>query len=815
MERSESSKSASSLLELLNPKSTLSSFHTLLHVAYMKRWTIVAIWLLLGIPLALFFMIFELPKTYTSQAYLRFPHVVGVDELVMRDIALREKESIVRLFQSYDVLHRTVDDLGLKFRIRNAEVFRHHVIDTVKGGGYAPGRYRFRFGKERRLKIYAKPYGQSKEYLIHDNRVPGDDKVVFSGVTMKFKPGFVDVSQGFALEMDFLGVEEALKVYRERLEVQPLDQGQAAVNYAVSLTDRDPQLVADIVNRLTDNFMLAYNRTTDGQDKTVLAQMEKSMEVAREKEKRADLRLSEFYRANPGAMSEPVGPDFSAARAGARHAEVDRNLDRLGKTLARKPGSGASEEDKLLWINEALSVMSAQGIPRAAALESKLAGLEQEKIRLSQIRTPTHPEYLAVDREMAGMFGAVENLARQTREDFRGELVETEQASRQTRADGGANLALQMEARRLHAEKDEASQQVSRLEMQYEHARVTSEGDLFAVNIIDRARPALHEEIGFRSRVAMAAGAGTAALFPGLFWVLALQFLFPRVWNRDDAEKKFGIKVLGSIFAMPGGQSRDKKGRKIDPQLLYHGSAYRITDVEAFRALRVELESYFRSSGEGKHLALMVTSTQPHEGKSMVSANLAVSFARKGCRTLLIDADFRHGRLEHMFGLRPEKGLMDILRRGDTPQKEFLSLSAAEHIERTPQANLYLLSKGNLDEGSQEAFYGPAMENLIKLVKADFDVVLVDTAPVIVTADPVNLAEWMQGVIYVIRSGQPSASEVAKGLERFQDRKVRLGCVVNDIRKSPADENYYARYGYYYAPAPGPTAASMRPGSAM
>ncbi len=794
------SKPNASLADLLNPKSTLSSWSTILHVAYLKRWTIVTLWLLLGIPLGLFLIFFDLPKTYVSQAYLRFPHVVGVDDQVMRDVALREKESIVRLFQSYNVLHRTIDDLGLKFRIRNANVFRHHVIESIGGSGYAPGLYTFKFGSERRLKVYAKPYGKNQKYLVYNDKVPNDNSVSFSGVTLRFKNGFADISQGFDLEMVFQGVEEALKTYRDRIEVSPLDQGPASVNYSVTLEDRDPVLVAEIVNRLTDNFMAVYTRTTQGQDRTVLAQLEKSLELAREKQKRADLRLDEFYRANPQAMYGPQGTGFSTAQASSNHAEISRNLERLEQTLSRKPASGAPEGEKLLWIDEALSLLSGQGVLRAEAMRTQLSNLESEKSRLSAIRTPTHPDYLALDRKMAGMIEPVEELARQTRESYRVKVRDTEATVRRNPSAGGGGLALQMEARRLHSEKDEASQQVQNLEMQFERARLTSEGDLFAVTIIDRARPALHEELGLRERVVMASGAGVVTLFPGFLWVVALQLLFPRVYNRDDANKKFGIKVLGSLFAMPGGKSRDRKGKNIDPQLLYHGSAYRITDVEAFRALRVELESYFRA--DGHHLGLMVTSTQPNEGKSLVSANLAISFARKGCRTLLIDADFRHGRLENMFGLRPEKGLVDILRKGDIPQHEVLSIAAAQHIVRTPQSNLYLLSKGNLDEYSEEAFYGQAMENLMRRLQADFDVVLVDTAPVIVTADPVKLAEWMRGVVYVIRSGQPSASEISKGLERFTDRNVPIGCVINDIRKSPTDDNHYARYGYYYAKIP-------------
>jgi len=194
-------------------------------------------------------------------------------------------------------------------------------------------------------------------------------------------------------------------------------------------------------------------------------------------------------------------------------------------------------------------------------------------------------------------------------------------------------------------------------------------------------------------------------------------------------------------------------------------------------------------------MSILVTSTQPNEGKSLVAANLAVGFARRGRRTLLIDVDFRHGRQEEIFGYPHQRGLADLLRGG--VDADFMHRCNAMLLP-TVQSNLSLMPRGTFDEAATEAAYRTPMEYYIQAVNQAFDVVILDAPPVIVTADPVNLSRFTKGVVYVIRSGQVSAHEAGRALEPFRERENPLGVVINGIRRSPSDENYYARYGYYY-----------------
>lgn len=178
-----------------------------------------------------------------------------------------------------------------------------------------------------------------------------------------------------------------------------------------------------------------------------------------------------------------------------------------------------------------------------------------------------------------------------------------------------------------------------------------------------------------------------------------------------------------------------------------------------------------------------------------MAANLALSFARRGRRTLLVDADFRHGRQEFIFGHTTQRGLIDLLRSGIDPD---FGRRAHAAMLPTVQPNLMLMPKGTYDESATEAAYRAPMEYYLQSVRSAFEVVIVDGPPVIVTADPLSLARITKAVLYVLRSGQVSAREAERALEPFKDRGIPLAAVINGIERSPADENYYARYGYYY-----------------
>jgi len=615
--------------------------------------------------------------------------------------------------------------------------------------------------------------------------------------------------------MLFRTPDEALADFGERLKVTPLDKGGAAVNYSIALNDRDPFLVADVVNRLTDTFIRSYTGANQNQDQDVLAKMRDNLAAAKATLDKSQDRLSAFYDKYQGRMAAKESNPYALANAQTQKSQIETNIERLSQTLSGKPGPDDSATTKNLWMNEALALLSGQGVQRAEALRARMTDLERKKLDLTTRYNPAHPMVAAVDEEMAALFPSVERLAEDTRAQYKSRLSAASGEIARNLPGGAGDMGLNVEAQRLSQERDNAAKALQDLQAEYDKAKLGAGPGLFEISVMDAARPPLYEAPTLRGRLVFSAAAVVVAFFPGLFWLLLSQILFPRVWNKDDAERMLKLKVAGSLFHMEGRArrlpGRSQGGRPVDDCLLHHGRLPGVADVEAYRALRVELEHRFASEPGRGAFTLLVSSTQPNEGKSTVAANLAIGFARRGRRTLLVDADFRHGRQEIMFGFPPQRGLIDLLRGGVDP--DFGRRAHGLELP-TVQAGLSLMPKGHYDESATEAAYRAPMDYYLKLMRAAFEVVIVDGPPVIVTADPVNFAGMCNGMLFVLRSGQVPAGEAARVLEPFREREVPMAAVINGIHRSPADDNYYARYGYYYhTEEPPPVGAGNGPQS--
>src|SRR5690606_33350975 len=452
--------------------------------------------------------------------------------------------------------------------------------------------------------------------------------------------------------------------------------------------------------------------------------------------------------------------------------QMQMNLDRLSQTLAGRPGEGAGDEEKSLWMSEALALLSGQGVQRAEAMRNRLTDLERKKITLSADHSPVHPFVRAVDDEVAGFFDPVARLAGETLGLYRSRLAQADAEIARSVPGGGGDMGLAIEADRLAANRDNAARALDDLRAEYDRAKLGAGPGIFEVEVMDAARPPLYEAPSLRTRLGVSGVAVLLAIFPGLIWAVLSQIVFPRIWNKDDAERKLKVKVAGSLFHI-GGKSKRPRGPSplVDDRLLHYGSLPGPADVEAYRALRVELEHRFDPEPGREAMSLLITSTQPSEGKSLVAANLAVGFARRGRRTLLVDADFRHGRQEALFGYRPQRGLIELLRGGVDPD---FGRRAHAALLPTVHPNLMLMPKGAYDDSAAEAAYRAPMEYYLKSVKASFEVVIVDGPPVIVTADPLSLARMTRGLLYILRSGQVTAREAERALEPFKDRGVPL-----------------------------------------
>jgi capsular exopolysaccharide synthesis family protein len=170
----------------------------------------------------------------------------------------------------------------------------------------------------------------------------------------------------------------------------------------------------------------------------------------------------------------------------------------------------------------------------------------------------------------------------------------------------------------------------------------------------------------------------------------------------------------------------------------------------------------------------MITSAWDGEGKTTVASQLAASLARCGRRTLLVDADFRNPTLHELFDLPNDRGLCEVLRGEVEPHKG---------IRETPAANLWLLSAGDFCHRSIQALENDAFGMLFRELKSEYDFVIVDTAPVLVVADPMLIGQHVDGAIVSARLGYSQRPKIEEAVKRLRAVGVVVyGAVVNGTK---------------------------------
>jgi len=192
--------------------------------------------------------------------------------------------------------------------------------------------------------------------------------------------------------------------------------------------------------------------------------------------------------------------------------------------------------------------------------------------------------------------------------------------------------------------------------------------------------------------------------------------------------------------------------------------------------------------------ALMLTSAMLSEGKSTVAVFLALTAARKGMKTLLLDADLRRPTVHRYFGQNRDNGLAEIL-AGDAVSKNV--------IRKTSLDKLDIITAGRAISNPSELFDSRAIGNLVTEMKFYYDLIIVDSPPVIPVSDPMLLAQEVDGVLMVVKAGETQREVVRRAAEilRSQSRKL-LGVVMNNMDGHLPYYYDYSSYGYDYAPRP-------------
>ena len=241
----------------------------------------------------------------------------------------------------------------------------------------------------------------------------------------------------------------------------------------------------------------------------------------------------------------------------------------------------------------------------------------------------------------------------------------------------------------------------------------------------------------------------------------------------EQAVNDLGLTVLGAVPDLR---------KTIRDQLTDPEEAAQV--VEAFRSLRLNIRHAFQSGP----ITLSISSPGAGEGKSLISSNLALSFAEAGYRTVLVDGDTRRGALHASFGVEQRPGLIDYLAGAATQ---------TEVVKSTTHENLWIVPSGTRRRQGPELLTSAAMEHLVAHLRRGYDVILFDSPPFAAGIDAYALATVARHIVVVLRVGKTDRKLADVKLATLDRLPVQvLGAVMNDVKLEGEYEYYSYLDGY-------------------
>ena len=320
------------------------------------------------------------------------------------------------------------------------------------------------------------------------------------------------------------------------------------------------------------------------------------------------------------------------------------------------------------------------------------------------------------------------------------------------------------------------------------------------VLVVDRARPPL---LPYRPSLPMnsAIGLCSGVLF-GFGFVLLRERVNHRISVPGDAQVFLDLPELGVIplddSVLPRQISSGLNPRRPAPSLPTWKSngpelaTWKRKPSMVAECARTTLTSILLpiENGEGPQV-IVITSPCPGDGKTTVACNLSIAVAEIGRKVLLIEGDLRRPRLNSVFGVGNNWGLSDVL-RGDG---QLENVSVSHLVRETEVSGLYLLPGGSCGVTPSNLFYSPRMATLLKRLRGEFDMVLIDAPPMIHLADARVLGHLSDGVVLVIRAGQTTTESALSACQRFAEDGTRvLGTILNSW--DPKSTGVYGYGGY-------------------
>ncbi|MFB1070286.1 polysaccharide biosynthesis tyrosine autokinase [Vibrio diabolicus] len=481
------------------------------------------------------------------------------------------------------------------------------------------------------------------------------------------------------------------------------------------------------------------------------------------------LSFSGEDRANIQAILNDISQNYFLQNVQRNSAEAEQSLEFLkGHLPDIKTKLTASEDvlNRFRQENESIDLgLEAQSTLKVMVeLEAQLNELTFKESEISQRFTQDHPAYKSLLDKRETLLKEKERLNKQVQK-----LPKT-----------------QREVLRMTRDVEVNQQIYIQLLNKVQELNIIKAGTVGNVRILDNAQ-SFSKPIKPKKALIVV----LATLLGGMAGVafVLIRAAFHRGVETPDQIEQIGMPVYASVpksiqqleFA---NKLKRNKGSNDELVLLAEANPADLS-IEALRSLRTSLHFAMM---EAKNNVLMISGPAPSIGKTFVSTNFAAVAAKTGQKVLLIDADMRKGYLQQCFGLRWDNGLSDYL-SGKT--------SHSNIIKSTSIDNLDVVTRGQVPPNPSELLMHPRFKSFVDEMSAQYDLVIIDTPPVLAVTDPSIVGAIAGTTLMVARFDQTTLKEIEVAQGRFEQSGVEVkGVILNAVEKK-ASNSYGYGYGYY------------------
>ena len=577
-----------------------------------------------------------------------------------------------------------------------------------------------------------------------------------------------------------------LNEFKRALTVQSISRTQAV---AITFRNPDPELARDIVNHLISNysertFTTRYNDAMKASDWL-------SGQMAQIK---VDVESSEAKLADLQKQTGIFGTDEN-------NNLVLSKLDDLSKELTDAEADRITKEAQFHIAEsgnpELISTIAPDSV--LPVLQSQEADLKNQLSQATSEYGANYPKVVQLRNQLGEVERSLQKGIANIQERFRSDFAVSAAAEDQIKKafDRQKDLANQMSGGLnrygiLKREVEAGNNLYEDLMTKLKEAGVVASLKAVTVDPIDLATlPTSPVEPNTSLILALSSifGLGT-----GIVLSFVAESLDHLVWSSEEIQALVSIPLFGIIphiksGPQPATSSAPPDARPFaDPAFVLHLRP-KSQASEAFRALRTAI---LLASAGTPPKTILVTSSIPGEGKTTICTNISFALNHVGRRVLLVDVDLRRGRIAEKFGVTEKFGLSGALAGGGNWR------DAVTNIPDIP--NLSILPSGVRPPNSAELVGSPEMQTLLDEWKAEYDHVIIDSAPSLLVTDSVLLAQKVDMVLLVSRIGVTSRAGLRRTSELLHTGRASIsGIVVNDT--GPVDP-YYG-YGYYGKSADG------------